>query len=173
MKTKQKVDFIIDLLLLVIGMVTIFLGIIHFDRIRLVFEVIMILYAILNLIQYILTKKNKDYEGLYTFFASIVIAIIANFIDFSITNNLTLLLLSWVIIMSVIKFIKTDYYNDRKDRMWKIRIFTLVAFMLIGILTGISFNFTNDIKVLVLGYFFFIHGLLELIDPLTKYVLTK
>ena len=173
MKTKQKVDFIIDLLLLVIGMITIFLGIIHFDRIRIVFEAIMVLYAILNLIQFILTKKNKDYEGLYTFFASFVIAMFANFIDFTSTNNLTLLLLSWVIIMSVIKFIKTDYYNDRKDRMWKIRIFTLVAFMLIGILTGISFNFTNDIKVLVLGYFFFIHGLLELIDPLTKYVLTK
>ena len=173
MKTKQKVDFIIDLLLLIMGMVIIFLGVMHFDRIKLLFEVIMALYALLNLIQFVLTKKNKDYEGLYTFFASLAVAIAAYFIDFTSTNNLTLLLLSWVIIMSVIKFIKTDYYNDRKDRMWKIRIFTLVAFMLIGILTGISFNFTNDIKVLVLGYFFFIHGLLELIDPLTKYVLTR
>ena len=49
----------------------------------------------------------------------------------------------------------------------------LVVFMIAGVLTGISFNFTNDVKVLVLGYFFFIHGLLELIDPLTKYVITK
>lgn len=173
MKEKQKVDFVIDLILIIIGMFNIFLGVIHFNNIKCLFVIIMILYAILNMIQYVLTKKNKDLEGLYTFFASLAIAITANFINFNNTNNLTLLLLSWVILMSVIKFLKTDYYNDRRDRMWKIRIFTLVVFMAAGVLTGISFNFTNDVKVLVLGYFFFIHGLLELIDPLTKYVMTK
>ena len=173
MKPKQKVDFIIDLILMIIGIINIFLGVIHFNNIKLLFVIIMFLYTILNLVQYLLTKKNKDLEGLYTFLASLTIAIVAIFINLDNTNNLTLLLLSWVILMSVIKFIKTDYYNDRKDRMWKIRIFTLVVFMIAGVLTGISFNFTNDVKVLVLGYFFFIHGLLELIDPLTKYVITK
>lgn len=173
MKPKQKVDFIIDLILMIIGIINIFLGVIHFNNIKSLFVIIMFLYTILNLVQYLLTKKNKDLEGLYTFLASLTIAIVAIFINLDNTNNLTLLLLSWVILMSVIKFIKTDYYNDRKDRMWKIRIFTLVVFMIAGVLTGISFNFTNDVKVLVLGYFFFIHGLLELIDPLTKYVITK
>ena len=173
MKEKQRVDFVIDSILILIGIINIFLGIVHFSNIKVLFVIIMFLYSIINLIQYILTKKNKDYEGLYTFFASLVIAVVSNFISFESTNNITLLLLSWVIIMSVIKFIKTDYYNDRKDKMWKIRIFTLIAFMLLGVLTGVSFNFTNDVKVLVLGYFFFIHGLLELIDPLTKYVMSK
>ena len=173
MKQKQKVDFIIDTGLLIIGAINIVLGIFKYSNIKIVFITIMVLYAIINLIQYLLTRKNKDYEGLYTSLASIAVATLSYFINLNITNNLTLLLLSWVIIMSVIKFIKTDYYNDRKDRMWKVRIFTLVAFMIIGVLTGLSFNYDNNIKVLVLGYFFFIHGLLELIDPITKYLLTK
>ena len=124
MKTKQKVDFIIDSILIVIGMISIGLGIIHYDNIKLLFLIIMGLYAVLNLVQYLLTKKNKDYEGLFTCFISVAIAIISHFVNFDNTNNITLLLLSWVIVMSVIKFIKTDYYNDRRDRMWKIRIFT-------------------------------------------------
>ena len=75
--------------------------------------------------------------------------------------------------MSVIKFIKTDYYNDRKDRMWKIRIFTLLSFIIVGVLTSISLNYNSDVQVLILGYFFLIHGLLELVDPLTKYLIGR
>ena len=61
MKYKQKVDFIINIFLLLIGIVLLFLGILNIGDSKVLFVSIMVLYAILNLIQYILTKQNKDY----------------------------------------------------------------------------------------------------------------
>ena len=173
MKTKQKVDFGIDLALVVIGICNIILGIFGYTNIKLLLLVIFLIYALINLLQYVLTNKSQDFEGLYTFLASIVLSIVSYFIDFTKVNNLAIVILAWVIMMSVIKFIKTDYYNDRKDKMWKIRIFTLISFIIIGVLTSISLNYDKNVQVLIIGYFFFIHGILELIDPLTKYLIGK
>ena len=169
MKIKQKVDFAIDLALIAV----IILGVFGFSNVKLLLVTLFLVYALFNLVQYLLTSKFEDFEGFYTFLGSIIMSVISCFIDFNHVNNLTIIILSWVGVMSVIKFIKTDYYNDRKDKMWKIRIFTLVAFMVIGILTSISMNYVSSIQVLILGYFFFIHGILELVDPLTKYLIGK
>ena len=57
--------------------------------------------------------------------------------------------------------------------MWKLRIVLLLLFMLIGIVTSISLNYSDNVRVMVLGYFFLIHGILELIDPITKYLIGK
>ena len=173
MKTKQRVDFAIDLSLCLIGIINILLGIVGFTNVKLLLVIVFGLYAMINLLQYVLTNKSQDYEGLYTFLASLVLAIICFFIDLGKVNNLTIIVFAWVIMMSVIKFIKTDYYNDRKDKMWKIRIFTLITFITVGVLSAISLNYDKNTQVLVLGYFFFIHGILELIDPLTKYLIGK
>ena len=173
MKIKQKVDLTINFSLALIGIVAILLGILGFSNVKLLLVCIFILYALLNLIQFLLTNKSKDYEGLYTFIASITLSIICYVVDFKNVNNLTIVISAWVAMMSVIKFIKTDYYNDRKDRMWKIRIFTLLSFIIVGVLTSISLNYNSDVQVLILGYFFLIHGLLELVDPLTKYLIGR
>ena len=70
------------------------------------------------------------------------------------------------------RIIKTDYYNDRHDRMWKIRMFTLVIFIIIGIFSSLSLLVVDN-KILLLGYYFFINGVLETIDPITKYLISK
>ena len=74
--------------------------------------------------------------------------------------------------MAIIKFIKTDYYNDRHDRMWKVKMFTLVIFILAGTFSSLAM-LTIDNKLLILGYYFFIHGVLEIIEPITKYLISK
>ena len=172
MKFKQKVDFISDILLLIIGIGLLTLGILNIGNIKNIFIVIMFIYAVINFFQYFLTKQAKDYEGLYTFISSIVIALMTIFLYKD--NNLTiaLLLLGWISIMAIIKFIKTDYYNDRHDRMWKVEIFSLVIFMIAGIFSSLAI-LTVDSKILILGYFFFINGVLEIIDPITKYLISK
>src|SRR5574344_1940767 len=140
MKIKQIVDLIANLSLTIIGIVVIILGIAGYSNVKLLFILVMFLYGSINLIQYLLTNKSHDYEGLYTFLASLAIGVLAIFLHFSNTNVISLLLLGWITIMAIIKFIKTDYYNDRHDRMWKAKIFTLIIFIIIGVLTCVSLN---------------------------------
>ena len=173
MKTKQKIDTVINSFLVVIGLLIILAAVFKYSNVKIVFLSIMVSYALLNLLQFLLTKESKDYEGLYTFLASLAIGIIDIFYSFEADNVLAISLMSWVTIMSVIKFIKTDYYNDRKDKMWKLRVVLLCLFMVIGIVTSISLNYSDNVRVLILGYFFLIHGILELIDPITKYLMGK
>lgn len=172
MKTKQKVDSIIDSFLVVIGILVIFAAIFKCSEVKLVFSGVMFAYAILNLVQFLLTKSSKDYEGLYTFLASLVVGISALYFEFN-TNVLSICIMSWTTMMAIIKFIKTDYYNDRKDKMWKLRVITLVLFMMVGFLVSASLNYSQNVQVMVLGYFFFINGILELVDPITKYLIGK
>ena len=153
MKLKQKVDMIIDAILIVIGIVMLMLPTFRITDIKNLFFTIMILYAILNFIQFILTRKSKDYEGLYTMLISLGIGFVGLFFSFNNPFQLAASVLSWTTLMGIAKLIKTNYYNDRRDRMYKLRIFTLIAFM-------------------VLGFFFYTHGILELIDPLVKYLLS-
>ena len=151
MKLKQKVDMIIDAILIVIGIVMLMLPTFKITDIKNLFFTIMILYAILNFIQFILTRKSKDYEGLYTMLISLGIGFVGLFFSFNNPFQLAASVISWTTLMGIAKLIKTNYYNDRRDRMYKLRIFTLIV---------------------VLGFFFYTHGILELIDPLVKYLLS-
>ena len=65
-----------------------------------------------------------------------------------------------------VSYKKGDYYNDRKNKMWIVEVISLVLFILAGLLTTMNLYYENDIQVLVLGYFFLIHGMLELFDPI-------
>ena len=72
--------------------------------------------------------------------------------------------------MSLIKLKKADYYNDRKNKAWILEIITLILFILSGLLTTINLYYENDIQILVLGYFYLIHGILELVDPIALFL---
>ena len=172
MKLKQKVDMIIDAILIVIGIVMLMLPTFKITDIKNLFFTIMILYAILTFIQFILTRKSKDDEGLYTMLVSLGIGFVGLFFSFNNPFQLAASVLSWTTLMGIAKLIKTNYYNDRRDRMYKLRIFTLIAFMVLGLLTSINLYSETSVQVVVLGFFFYTHGILELIDPLVKYLLS-
>ena len=129
---------------------------------------------VLNLVQFILIRKSKDYEGVHTAFASLVVLILSIILKIGEAKvDLALCLMCWVILMSLTKLKKTDYYDDRHDKMWKLRILTLVLFILTGFLTAINLYYDKEVQLLVLGYFFLIHGILEIVDPITKYLISK
>ena len=79
----------------------------------------------------------------------------------------------WIILMSLIKLKKADYCNDRKNSVWILKIVTLILFSLSGLLTTINLYYTSEVQILVLGFFYLIHGILELLDPLTIYLVEK
>ena len=172
MKKKQKVDLVIALFLILMGSVLLVLPLFSFMKIKLVFNTVLILYALLNIIQFAITKEDKDYEGLFTFGASIITLLVAYKLDITARPwNLAVSLFIWVILMALIKLKKSDYYNDRKDKVWILRIVTLLLFILVGLLSIVNLYYTADIQILVLGFFFLIHGILELVDPISNYLI--
>lgn len=173
MNIKQKIDMIIDSFLVVLGIFIIILGILKYDNIKTIFVSSMFAYALLNFIQYFLTRKSNDMEGLYTTLACLLVGIADIYFPFNNNLVLSVSIMIWALIMSIIKFIKADYYNDRKDKMWKLRVISLILFIVIAILTSVSLNYNHNVQVMIIGYFFLIHGILELIDPITNYLIGK
>ena len=169
MKLKQKVDTTIAILLIMIGISLLILPLFNITNIKNLSIGIFSLYTILNLIQFILTKKSKDYEGLHSAIGSLIVLIAS-----IITNpenspkTLAMLLMTWIIFMSLAKLKKMDYYHDKNDRMWKIRFLNLSLFMITGILACINLAHVSTTQVLVIGFFMLIHGILELFDPIVK-----
>lgn len=171
MNKKQIVDLIIAVFLIICGSVMLVLPLVHFANVKTIFLCVLGVYAILNFIQFLLTREAKDYEGLLTALASLVILMVSACLDIAKTPwYLAACLFGWVILMSLIKLKKADYYNDRKNKVWILKTITLGLFILTGLLTTINLYYDNDIQVLILGYFFLIHGMLELFDPITVYL---
>jgi hypothetical protein len=73
MKQKQKVDTIIAILLILIGVILLVLPVFNITNIKYLSIGIFALYTILNLIQFILTRKSKDYEGLHSAIGSFIV----------------------------------------------------------------------------------------------------
>ena len=174
MKRKQIVDFIISISLILIGSILLIFPLLKVINVKYIFMGVLALYGTLNLIQFILTRKEKDYEGLLTVIASILTLVLLGFLEIDNSPmNLALSLFAWIILMSLIKLKKCDYYHDRHKPIWIFRIVTLILFVLSGFLSVINLYYEAEVQVLVLGFFYFIHGILELVDPVTNYLLQK
>ncbi len=171
---KVLVDLITAVFLIIMGCVVLVLPIMGVMNVKTVFITVLALYGIINLVQFILTFKDKDYEGLFTVIASVITILIALFTDFkSAPLNLAMTLFVWISFMSLIKLKKIDYYHDRKKKIWLLRMITLVLFILSGLLSVMNLYYETQVQILTLGFFFFIHGILELVDPITNYLLEK
>ena len=109
MEKKQKVDLSIAILLILIGIILTILPKFNLTNINIILFIIMMFYATLNMVQYVLTKKSNDMEGLFTSLLSYTVGILG--LTFNLFNNLlqmVLLLLAWIILMSLIKLKKHD-----------------------------------------------------------------
>ena len=169
MKFKQKVDTAIAIFLILIGIVLLVLPLFNITNLKYLSIGIFALYTILNLIQFILTRKSKDYEGLHSAIGSLIILIASIILNPEESpKTLAMLLMTWIIFMSLAKLKKMDYYHDKKDRMWKIRLLNLVLFIISGILACLNLAHPNSIQILNIGFFMLIHGILELLDPIVK-----
>ena len=128
-----------------------------------VWTILFILMGISAYMVYVSKDRDKD-SALTVYVIQLIINFFWSIIFFSL--KLRLFAFIWIILLSLIKLKKGDYYNDRKNKMWIIEVISLVLFILAGLLTTMNLYYENDIQVLVLGYFFLIHGILELFDPL-------
>lgn len=169
MKKKQKIDLTIALISIIIGIILIILPLLEITSIKWISLSIFVAYTILSSIQFVLTMDSKDYEGLHSALASFII-VIAHFIwnPAESPKTLALFLMVWIILMSLVKLKKADFYHDKKDRMWKYSLANLGLFIITGILASISFAYSVETQIIVLGFFMIINGILELFEPITK-----
>ena len=119
--------------------------------------------------------KRKQIIDLITAIILIVLGsiILLGLIDTNIPLNLALTLFVWITMMSLVKLKKCDYYHDRHKEIYILKIITLVLFILSGLLCTINLYYEKSVQILVLGFFYFINGILEAIDPITYYLIEK
>ena len=65
MKKKQIVDLITSVFLIICGSVMLLFPLFHFVKVKGIFLGVLGVYAVLNLIKFLLTSKSKDFEGLF------------------------------------------------------------------------------------------------------------
>lgn len=172
MPKKSKIDAIIAILLIAIGIILQVLPLFKLSNIKVICIVIFSLYSLVYLFRFILTKESKDYEGLHVFVASIIAVILSLILDVqSSAQKLYIILIVWIILMALIKLKKMDYFHDRQDVMWKVQGINLSLFIITGLLTCLNLIYSNTIQTIVIGFFMLIHGILELIIPVIKTLL--
>ena len=174
MTKKTKIDFIVSILLIICSSVIMILPLLNITNVRGSFLVIMGIYLISNLVNYLLVKETKDTEGIYTFFTSLLSIGLIFILD--IARNpmyLAVAILTWSFGMSLVKLKKADYYHDRNDYLWILHIALLCIFILISLLTTINLYYSSEVQILLLGSFFFVNGVLDIVDPIINYIKEK
>ncbi len=165
---KENIDFTVGIFLIIIGSMLMLIPRLTDISIKTALTTVFSIYTIINFFKYALTFKSKDYEGIQVALASLITGFLAFYFDINQSPKyLALTLFIWIILLALIKLKKADYYHDRSNKLWIFKIFSLIFFILTGILTSINLYYNNDVQTLILGYFFLTNGLLETIEPLT------
>ncbi len=170
MKKKEVIDLIISLALFVLASCILVVPVLKVSDLKTILIIIFCFYILFKFTQFILIFKEHDYESLFTALVSIIALIMINVLTFN-TKNVVLILLGWMALMCVIKLKKADFYNDRHNKMWIIRLFILFVFLISGLLMGINLMYEAKVQIIVIGYFFLINSILDAIDPITDYLM--
>lgn len=174
MTKKIKADFITSLILIICGGIIMLLPLLNINNVKWIFIGIMIVYILSNLTNYLLVCQSKDKEGLYTSLISFICILLTLVLNISKKPvNLALILLIWTFGESLVRLKKADYYHDRENSMWLVLIIVLFIFVLAGLLTTINLYYSSSVQVLMIGNFFFINGILDIIDPVANYIKEK
>ncbi len=170
MKKKEVVDLITSLSSLIISFTILLFPIFKINDLKLVLTIIFGFYTIIKLTGFIIIFKEKDVENLFTSIISLLM-LISLYIGSLTTKKLVLIILIWLGLISLVKLKKADFYHDRQNKMWILRLFILFIFIITGLLTSLNLMYESQVQILIITYFFIINNLLDTIDPLTSYLM--
>ena len=162
-----------SIVVLLLGAILICCPMLNMTNITLLYRFFFGIYAIIQIGQFLILYKKKDYTNFFAFAISFLL-LIASFI-WNLTENpksLALSLLVLIFVIALVKLKKADYYHDRKSKVWLMEIFYLCVFLGSGFLTCFNFAYQVDTQILMLGFFAFICGILETSESFILY-LTK
>ncbi len=170
MNKKELVDLITGISLMLIAGVILLLPTFKVNDLGFILKTVFGFYALIKLTQFILILKEKDFESLFTFLISLG-AFISLFLINLTTKNMVLILMIWMGLMCLIKLKKADFYHDKKNKMWILRLFILFAFLTSGLLTGLNLYYEASVQTIIVGFFFLINGILDIVDPIALYLM--
>ena len=170
MKKKELVDLVTGISLMLLAVVILLLPTFKFNDLGFILKMVFGFYSLVKITQFIFTIKYKDYESLYTCLISLGVLISLFLVNLT-TKSMVLILLIWMGLMCLIKLKKADFYHDRKNKMWWLRLFILFTFLTTGLLTGINLYYESSVQTIIIGFFFLINGILDVIDPITVYLM--
>lgn len=170
MTKKELVDLVTSISLMLLASVILLLPTFKINDLDFILKTIFCFYALIKFTQFLFIIKEKDLESLFTSIISLG-ALISLFLIKLITKNMVLVLLIWMGLMCLIKLKKADFYHDRQNKMWILRLFILFAFLTTGLLASLNLYYEGSVQTIIVGFFFFINGALDTIDPLVSYIL--
>lgn len=159
--------------IIIIGILFLIFPLLTITNLDLVFKLFLGIFTLVSLLEFLFQYQNKEYSSFLIFLASIII-LISSFV-FNITETpktLALTLMAWLLFASFAKTKKADFFHDRKSKIWCLEISFLILLFIAGLLTSINFAFNSETSILILGYFTFFYGVIELQENLLIY-LTK
>ena len=168
MKKKQKVDLTVALLLTLYAIIVLIMPLVKLYNIKIVVITTFSFYGLVNLIRFIILKGTRDYEGLHYTLTSFGMLLVFLSIKNPSPRNLALVLFGWIALNSLAKLKKADYYNNRRDRMYKYGLLDLTIFLIAGIIACINLAYPADVQTLIIGFFLLVNGILEVFDPIFK-----
>ena len=82
------------------------------------------------------------------------------------TKSFSFFLLMNALLISFIKLKKADYFHDRKNILWRVELSFLLLYLLTTILLCVNLANTNDILILLFGFYIYILGVIEFMEAL-------
>lgn len=164
-KSKNVILIITSILILMLGVSFFFSRYITFFESSEIFYVVMLLYFGFEFANYLLTKKITGMHSLYISLASII-ASFSGLRYMSEPSNMviSITLIGWMVLMLIIKLIRIEDLRNNNNYSVFINIFTMSLFILLGFLTITNIYKEISNINLMLGFFFTVNGILNLIE---------
>ena len=174
MKKENSIwDLYISGIIICLGGLFLLFPLLNITDLNLVYRIFLGTLSILSIIRFFKHWQSKEYSSYFLFFISMLLFICSFLWNLTATPKIfALSLLSWVLFASFAILKRADFFHDRKSKIWCLEVALLICFFLGGILTCANFAFNTETSILLLGYFCFMYGVLELQQNLMIY-LTK
>lgn len=166
---KYVTQFITNLSLTILAEIILILALFKDCDLKMLLLLIFGLYALFKFTNVIVYRKNFDFESLFVAIFSLIAFITTFIIDLK-TNNLILLLLIWMGLNALVKLKKVDYYHDRKNKMWLLKLFMLFIYVTSGLCTGLTL-FNETTQLVFIGFFLLISGILDTTEVIANIIL--
>lgn len=166
-KSKNIILIITSILILFLGISFFLTDYVTFFKSSEIFYVIMLLYFGLEFTNYLLTKKITGMHSLYVSLACIIASVSGlRYINEASNMVISFTLIGWMIIMLIIKLIRIEDLRNNNNYSVFINIFTMSIFILLGFLTITNIYKEMSNINLMLGFFFTVNGILNLVETI-------
>lgn len=170
MKRYFFVQLIIDIVIISLGFVVSLFPNVSDVNANVVFFTLMSIYAGLELCEYLISyRKVKD--ALYLFFASGTVAFAGFFLrDYKVNAVLSISLIVWLLMMTIIKMINLENIEYKKSRLFIIKLTAMSINILIGLLLSINIYYETSTIGYMLALLYISYGFVELTSDFLEYL---